>query len=141
MVDLARGIAAAADFHGDLLGRDESGRVALFGAAVAERDVARGLGGEFKLRRDGQVKRVWQPGKDIEPLAERTERPRCRSHGTNATEQDDAQLARACCGAKRLAGRQLTVLERDELETKIVYTIGKSLGRNQQVVHRYGRVF
>ena len=140
MVDLARGVAAAADFHGDLLGRHEFGRVALLGAAVAKGDVASGLGGEFKLRRDRQVERVRQSGKDIGPLAKGGERPGGRIHGTDAAQQDDAQLSRARRSVEGLAGCQLTVFEGDELESEVVHPIGKPLRRNQQVVHQYGAV-
>ena len=66
VIDLAGGVAAAADFDLDFFRGDQSRRMPLFGAGVAQRDVAGGIGSERKGGGDGEVKSV---GYTVENIA------------------------------------------------------------------------
>jgi hypothetical protein len=67
---LPRGVAAAADLDTYVVGGDEAGGVRLFGAAVAEGEIARGIGGDREGRRYREIERVGQAVEDIPASAD-----------------------------------------------------------------------
>src|ERR1051326_9278273 len=84
MVDLTRGIPAAADFDHAIGRCDRTRGMGLFGTAVAEREIAIGDGGDRKTRADRKVKRPGQTAEHVPPFAEALPVARARIHFEDA---------------------------------------------------------
>src|ERR1051326_4862291 len=119
MVDLTRGIPAAADFDHAIGRCDRTRGMGLFGTAVAEREIAIGDGGDRKTRADREVKRPRQNRDTVPPFAEALPVARARIHFEDAAKRHDAELVVGSLAGTALARRQFARLESEIVETRL----------------------
>src|SRR5437660_352503 len=98
MVDLPGGVAAAADFDLDFFRSDQAGGVPLFGAGIAQRNIADRVRGEGEGGGDGEVERIGNAIEDVAAAADAGPRSGGGADGAVASEDDDAELGGTSVG-------------------------------------------
>ena len=134
-MNLARGVAAAANLDAHLVRRHQPRGVLLFGAAVAEGQVAIAIGHNREAGLQRQIERVGKAFEyglapaDAPPLAART------LDRADAAQHHQGQLIAAGFCLVFLALRQLARLKGQILVAEIFNAVPEGFRTNQQVIH------
>ena len=135
IVNLASGVAAAANLDAHIVRRYQPRRKFLFGFRVAECELAISDGADCEFRMNGQIERVGKAVKyrgalaNAQPFTART------CHRAHAAKHHDGQFPVRRFALVFLGRLQLARLERQELKTKVFNPVSKNFRADEQVIH------